>query len=454
MSFYPPPPPPPPPRSYVKPPAPGTGKRGPAARYLYRCLGGILPALLALVLSSGSGLAAGDLFDDDYRDCPAKTRLRDGQIADLALARDAEDADEVNVSWAATDPVTWGLGPNTYSTSLVLLLDDGDLNVQTLPLGTRTTTFDGINTGREVTVQMAIVVATADGDYLISDILEKSLRQSLTAPAFHTDIRRVKTEGVVDDPDTDADETAQEVTEKTRGTFYYVGYNEYFGNYKKHPDGIAFPTRPATPRFRLGLAHAAQEDDDAREAVDFDAYIVRITDQDGDAVPEGHDMATVMSRGPVGSDRFYIGNNRTASLVGANAPMFSNVRINDGGTIRPAMQAAGSAPPGLSTTVVSVTPADLGITFHQTNGGAFNDTAVFARWPDEHRDFPVDVLASDETYTITAWAVNDDRDVISPVVSLQVRPADRKVAVTGLFLNHLGATAVRFLYVTDFTVLK
>lgn len=357
------------------------------------------------------------------------------------------------MSWAATDPVTWGLGPNTYSTSLVLLLDDGDLNVQTLPLGTRATTFDGINTGREVTVQMAIVVATADGDYLISDILEKSLRQSLTAPAFHTEIRRVKTMAAVDVPGTDEDETAQEVTEKTRGTFYYVGYNENFGNYKKHPDGTAFPTRPATPRFRLGLAHAAQEDDDAREAVDFDAYIIRITDQDGDAVPEGHDMTTVATAGR-DKIRLWLGNNPTASLVGDNAPMFSNVRINDGGTIQAAVQAVDFATLGLEPGF----RLDRGLTFHYPDSdNAFRIIAVFARLPDEHRDFPVDVLASDETYTITAWAVNDARDVISPVASLQVRPADRKAAVTGAGLglfDYLGATAVGFVYITDFTVLK
>ena len=406
-----------------------------------------------LVLSSGSGLAAGDLFDDDYRDCPAKTRLRDSQIADLALARDAEDADEVNVSWAATDPATWGLGPNTYRTSLVLLLDDGELNVQTLPLGTRTTTFEGINTGREVTVQMAIVVATADGDYLISDILEKSLRQSLTAPAFHTDIRRVTTAAVADDPDTDADETVQEVAEQTGGTFYYVGYNEHFGNYKKHPDGAAFVTRPTTPRFRLGLAHAAQEDDDAREAVDFDAYIIRITDEDGDVVPEGHDMTTVTSQGPAGRDRLYFGFTTAAFLVDANTPMSSNVRINDGGMIRAAIQAGGPAPPGFFGS--EVTPDDLGLTFHSPDSRAFGLNGVFAKWPDAHRDFPVDVLASDETYTITAWAVNDDRDVISPVASLTVHPADRKEAIGGDgLIDALNFTAVGFVYVTDFTVLK
>ena len=131
---------------------------------------------------------------------------------------------------------------------------------------------------------MAIVVATADGDYLISDILEKSLLQSLPKPTFHTGILRATTAAVDGVPGTEG-------TEKTGGTFYYVGYDEQFGNHKKHPDGADYLTIPATPRFRLGLEHAVPDQDeaDALEAVDFDAYIVRITDQDGDVVPGGHD---------------------------------------------------------------------------------------------------------------------------------------------------------------------
>ena len=47
-----------------------------------------LLALLALAVISGASFARGDLFDDDYNDCPHNTRFRDGQIADLAVARD------------------------------------------------------------------------------------------------------------------------------------------------------------------------------------------------------------------------------------------------------------------------------------------------------------------------------------------------------------------------------
>ena len=78
-----------------------------------------LLALLALALLSGGSLAAGDLFDDDYVDCPHRTRMRDGEIADLTVARDAEEADEVNVAWVATDPApgAWDPTPTARASS-------------------------------------------------------------------------------------------------------------------------------------------------------------------------------------------------------------------------------------------------------------------------------------------------------------------------------------------------
>ncbi|MCE2467260.1 MAG: hypothetical protein J4G06_04485, partial [Caldilineaceae bacterium] len=42
---------------------------------------------------------------------------------------------------------------------------------------------------------------------------------------------------------------------------------------------------------------------DARDDVDFEAYIIRITDEDGDVVDEGGDVATVESSyGTTGAD--------------------------------------------------------------------------------------------------------------------------------------------------------
>ncbi len=68
------------------------------------------------------------------------------------------------------------------------------------------------------------------------------------------------------------------------------------------------------------------------------------------------------------------------------------------------------------------------------------------------------VLQSDETYTITAWAVNGGDEVISPVATLKLHLLNRTVtlsATTG-FLDYLNATAVNdgTLIVTQFSVLK
>ncbi len=394
-------------------------------------------ALLALAVISGGSFAAGDLFDDDYKDCPTKTRLRDGQISDLTVARDSDEEGEVNVSWVVTDPASWGLGANAYSTSLVAILDDGELHTKTLSLGTSKATFDGVTTGTEVTVQLAIVVDTADGDYLISDILEASVNQSLTEPAFMT-TAWMKVTSPPPSKDSEPDFAADPVD---GGTLYYVGYNENFGNYKSSSSDLM--TSPSTPRLRIGLVHGG-EDADARDDVDFDAYIVRITDEGGDVVPEGDDVATVASA--YGDGKLVAGEHTTGDLIGSE---LNNVRINDGGDIQVAMQDAAS----LSFTADDAVTSGQGLSFILVAAlTAANE--LYVEPPDEHRDFPIDVLASDETYTFEAWAVNDDGEVISPVASLTLRPIDESLGTTNVqdYMNTTGVSVD--LVVTEFTVLK
>ncbi len=464
----------------------------------------VLAALLALSGLGGTALAAGDLFDDDYADCPHKTRLRDGQIADLTVARDAEEEDHVNVAWAATDPATWGLGSNAYSTSLVVILDDGgDLETRTLALGSRTATFEGVATGTEVTVQMAIVVDTAEGDYLISDTLEQSIHQSLTEPSFSRAWRRVTALG-----DSDATAPGVQLHEGDvpfaskalkAGRMYYVGYNENFGNYKSHDDALV--TAPATARLRIGLAHADQETDGARDDVDFQAYILRIVDADGDVVAEGDDVATVESR--YGSSDFtydHDGDTNTANKTGTvpfnlflygpgqlvnpsaafddedkvGGHALSNVRIVDGGDITPAAHhndalpapsASLLAPSYLSRFAVNLFGVAITtLTGPDVLGNLPAVNEVYAKPPDEHRDFPLDTLASDETYTISAWAVNDDDEVISPVAKLKVRPKDTSRGAVAAFIDYKAPNtdgspgrdpyALSNLTTTAFTVLK
>ncbi len=413
----------------------------------------VLWALLALALAGGGSLAGGDLFDDDYRDCPHGTRLRDGQIADLSVVRDAEEADEVVVSWSGTDPAAWGLGVNTYDTALVLLLDDGGdaPQVRSLSLASRKTTFEGVRTGAEVTVQMAIVVDTAEGDYLISDILEASIRQSLTKPEFKDHFRHWL--GAANEP------------EPTGGVMYFVGYNENFTNYRAVA-GESFATIPSTERLRIGLAHAG-EDDDTREEAKFAAYRLRIVDGDGDVVPEGDDVATVAAAETgrtLGNSTF---NYNLVQLIPGRmlatdtTTPFSNVRINDNGEIQAAMLANGGPRPpnnffGRPNGVPPAVLAALPISFVEAGFRFTND--VYVDYPDEFRDFPTDTLTSDETYTFTAWAVNEKGEVISPVQSLRVHPVDTvfRNIITGNFLNYLDIVnvGVTSLHTTAFTVLE
>ena len=428
-----------------------------------------LLALLALAVISGGSLAAGDLFDDDYKDCPYKTRLRDGQIDDLSVNRDSSDEDHVNVSWTATDPATWGLGSNAYRTSLVVILDDGDSSDKSLSLGSKKTTFEGVETGREVQVQMAIVVDTADGKYLISDILEQSISQSISEPEFHATVQMVSTAAA--DPDGtpgNADDVAEALTD-TGGTMYYLGYNENFGNYKAVT--YSFNTRPRTAGLRIGLKHT--DDNWDHDDVDFDAYVLRITDEDGDVVSEGDDVRSVVSSYRDADKRLVFG--RLGSTAGDTATAtvkFSNVRIDDGALA--AVFDGGTQPTGVgadgSTAITAAfagglatpafAPTGLGLSYISPGAGTTQGT-LFAPLPDEHRDFPIDTLSSDVTYTITAWAINDDDEVISPVASIKVRPLDERAIIdaTTPLTDYLGANTAAVagetdrILVTEFTVL-
>ncbi len=473
-----------------------------------RALKSTLWVLLALVAVSGTSLAGGDLFDDDYFDCPARTRLQGGQIADLTVSRDSEDADEVNVSWTSTDPASWGLGSNAFNTFLVLLLDDddGDPLSQSLSLGLNKTTFDGVKTGAEVRVEMAIVVGAADGDYLISDILREDINQSLETPSFSGKWYQLlqTTPGTgYETPDADPDTPGHQYTFEGvgGGSMYYIGYNENFANYRK---GTAnYTHNPSTPRLRIGLAHSANDDEQGRDNVDFESYVIRIVDSDGDVVTEGDDVPTLASDYGFGinsntdtvrqtlnklwihdiSDTSYPTFSNSGTIIRTSAgagfqyasnfvfnasthrdtgEILSNVRVKDGSQITPAMH---QLPATVLTRMTDseVAPPSISMMKVDTTGNGnqtlYRDAGqVFAHPPDAHRDFPVDTLATDESYTITAWAVNEDGEVISPVATVKVHPTDNTVTLTATagLEDYLNQTAVGTgtLVVTTFTVIK
>lgn len=472
-----------------------------------RALKSIPLVLLALITASGASFAGGDLFDDDYFDCPARTRLRHGQIADLTVSRDSDDADEVNVSWTTTDPASWGLGSNTFNTFLVLLLDDedGDPLSQSLSLGLNKTTFDGVKTAAEVTVEMAIVVGTSHGDYLISDILRQDINQSLGTPSFSGKWYQLlqTTPGTgYETPDADEAPGHQYTFDEVGGgSMYYIGYNENFANYRK---GTAnYVHKPATPRLRIGLAHSTDDDEQGRDNVDFESYIIRIVDSDGDVVTEGDDMPTSASDYGFGinsntdpiretlnklwihdleDDSYPTFSNSGTLIRNANGSGFlhasnfvfvagthidtgeilSNVRVKDGSQITPAMH---QLPATVLTrmTDAEVAPPSISMMKVDTTGNGnqtlYRDAGqVFAHPPDEYRDFAVDTLTTDESHTITAWAVNEDGEVISPVATVKVHPTDNTVTLTATagFEDYLNQTAIGTgtLVVTTFTVIK
>lgn len=419
---------------------------------VYQLLKGVLPALLTVAVISGSSVAAGDLFDDEYTDCPAKTRLAQGQISDLAVTRDTEEADKVNVGWSATSPGTWNLGANAYNANLVVILDDGNkTHSQSLSLGSRKIVFDDVATGLEITVQLAIVVATPDGDFVVSDILEQRINQSVSEPAFlTTEWQRVTT------PEDRGTEGTQFMAQKVpMGTFYYVGYNKDFSNYRAD-SGLT--TEPHTPRLRIGLRHGG-EDDDKRKDVDFDVYLLRITDETGDVVPEGNDVATIESA------EFYVDEMLHAGFAGndlsANTTVFSNMRISEAGkpTVTSLQRMDAATLPfsrrPISIGGITVTADDGLAPFSPESTYLLGGGAVFVEPPNVHRDFPIDILSSDTTYQITAWAVNDARETISPTATLKVRPVDslRGTVTNFTNANNNFATLTNFV-TTEFTVLK
>ncbi len=261
---------------------------------------------------------------------------------------------------------------------------------------------------------------------------------------------------------------------------YYIGYNENFGNYRSTDDDLE--TQPLTPRFRIGLAHAAAEDDSMRDAVDFDAYMIRITDEDGDVIPEGDEVPTMTSDYGITDYTILGGGDIPTRTLQTSNKLFvydltdafalqddgtyddgtlagytlSNVRIIDGVTMSLAMH---NVIDDTSHRNGQLEPDTVPASMTRVNAlGAGGTVAVgdlFAEPPNEHRDFPDDIIASDMSYTITTWAINDLDEVISPTATLEVRSIDTLHGPITGFQDYLLTSPVDLddLTTTQFTVL-
>ncbi len=411
-----------------------------------RWAGTALLAVAILTLIIDTSFARGDLFDDDYSDCPSRIRLSEDQITSLTVSRNPEARSKVDVSWTATDPDTWGLGPNVYNTLFAIILDDkvNDPVEKTASLGTRSVTFDKVATHAKAEVQMAVVVAGESSDFVASDIIQanlvESLDEPLERPSFSSSWR-------YQEIDNNRNLVATESPDIPNGAFYYIGYNHGFVNYLATGDDVV--TNPTSPRLRIGLRHEANTDSESLDMVDFKSYRIRILDENGDQV-----SASVTARSDsVGSGyvirlpdtdaRFpggivQLGFYLPRRLVGADKTIY-NVRVQDDGVVFPASSTdelalvddllsfirdewtqrliAGS------TEVQDAIFTELAY-FHVTRSDGANlyfQNYFHAPTPDEHADFPVDVMDSSETFTVEAWAVNQVGDALSPKATLKVR---------------------------------
>ena len=255
--------------------------------------------------------------------------------------------------------------------------------------------------------------------------------------------------------------------------------------------------------MRIGLAHSANDNEQGRDNVDFESYVICIVDSDGDVVTGGDDVPTLASDYGFGinsntdtvrqtlnklwihdiSDTSYPTFSNSGTIIRTSAgagfqyasnfvfnagthwdtgEILSNVRVKDGSQITPAMH---QLPATVLTRMTDseVAPPSISMMKVDTTGNGnqtlYRDAGqVFAHPPDAHRDFPVDTWATDESYTITAWAVNEDGEVISPVATVKVPPTDNTVTLTATagLDDYLNQTAVPggTLVVTTFTVIK
>ena len=475
----------------------------------------VLTAALLLAGAALPAFAASDLFDNEYTDCPAATRLRGGEIGNLTISRSDTDAKTAVLHWDTTDPSGWGLGGNAYTTSLVALVDDGKTKYQTLSLSVRKATFTGLATGAKLKAQLAIVTEVSGDKYLISDIIEARLGGTLDAPGFsspwmkvaqnsHDTGRHMYGPGKLDAsvgavPARVADGLP---TAKSAGSFWYVGYGEAFHNYRAGA-GMGFVTKPDSPKLRIGLRHAGTSTETALEDVNFKAYIIRIVDSDGDVIVDDFRTraanygtmtacnANTCIYGPstlsgIAPQIFFYDVKQVSGsnmdLADQVASPASNVRVVDGAYVVPAFainktvnpSATSALPDDISNWGVGWKNTAAGMDSNPSNDGDAFPAArgvaigtIFAPLPDEYRDLPARTLRTDETYTISAWAVNDLGDTISPRTVIKVRPketATTKGWVQGTasgnfndYLNSAGdvtcANSSCTLIVTEFTVI-
>ena len=415
---------------------------------------GLMALVVVLIFGAlGSLSLARDAFDDDYDDCPSRTRL--DAVEGLAIDR-TDEADEIRVSWDALPTSTLrSLGSNSYKARLTIIVDGDDKDRdENVALGDTSRVFDEIDFTKELTISVAVTL----GDYVISDIAEVDFTSGMPAPKFSTGIRMAPStaadfdaspSGLAKTPrwlDLSGTTDDDNVEAREYGSFYYLGFNDLFDNwYIRTKGGTIADTdaspasKPSSPKFRVGLAHGngTLTPGDA----DFENYRIVIEDSNGDHL--GYQAETVAATNTYGNDKIVFGESTTlltsvnltapgsSNTAGDSASYFTNIRRSNrldnprsGDPARNAYFAEVSigtdfpleGPGNDDLSYANIGVVDPNGWIDETLGAS----SLFADAPVEYFDFPRDVFEDDGTYTIKAWAEDDDSTRISPQASIEL----------------------------------
>ena len=390
---------------------------------------GLMALVVTLIFGTlGSLSLAGDAFDDDYDDCPAVTRL--DAVSGLAIDRTDEN-DEIRISWDQLDTAALsGLGTNAYRARLTVMVEGGgDHDAMNLALAETSLVVDEVSFTEALTVSVAVT----QGDYVISDIAEADFTSGMPAPSFSTDVR--VTSDAAGAIAVDADDTSKL---RDLGNFYYLGFNDLFDNwYLSLTSTVTITDSPSTPKFRVGLAHGGADLD--LDEADFENYRITIEDSSGDLL--GYQAETVAAAGTYGTNVIVFGETAVTGIeVGTTE--FTNIRLSNQVGSDGVVSSYYAIPVGTN-------PGDAGLSYGNVRVVDADAATpvflavdkVFAEVPAEYFDFPRDVFDNDGSYTIKAWAEDDEGTRISPQASITLSVQEQQSIADGRYEGYV--TGVR-----------
>ena len=218
------------------------------------------------------------------------------------------------------------------------------------------------------------------------------------------------------------------------GSFHYLGFNDLFDNW--YSDG-GVPTKPSSPRFRVGLQHGNGELDP--DEANFTNYRIVIEDSSGDLL--GYQAETVNAKRTYGGNKIVFSTVFTAAgAVAADADflirgaagvgvLFVPTSVDDFANLRLSNKVSERAVSpyyerSWTSAQITGTRTDLSV----GNVGlvdAENDVfpaenVLYVDAPVEYFDFPSNVFESDGSYIIKAWAEDEDGTRISPQARIKV----------------------------------